>query len=340
TIYGATWIPGVSGTALDFNGMSDYVEIGDSGSLDVTQEITIEVWIKAGTNPYQYIRNSTYVLDKTSSYALWYSPNGIENTTTDQFFFDLGDGQGCSTTQVTWQENTWYYLVGTYNGSVAAVYVNGTLNNATSFAKSLTTSVSSLTIGKGYRANSYWQGAIDEVFIYNRALNATEIQTRYYMHKLVASWHFDEDTSFVAGDSSVYGNDGTIYGATWIPGVSGTALNFDGIDDYVKVVDSTSLDVSQNLTVEAWVKFSQDPYSFADERRIYILDKCCAYRLWYSADGVGASDPDQFFFDLSDWQGCVTTEIIWKPHIWYHLVCTYNGSVAAIYVNGELNNAV
>jgi hypothetical protein len=49
---------------------------------------------------------------------------------------------------------------------------------------------------------------------------------------LVGEWHFDGD----AKDSSGNGNDGTIYGATFVEGKFGKALSFDGVDDYVRHV--------------------------------------------------------------------------------------------------------
>ena len=45
--------------------------------------------------------------------------------------------------------------------------------------------------------------------------------------------HFDEGSGTIAKDESGYGNDGTIYGATWTTGISGKALSFDGSNDYV-----------------------------------------------------------------------------------------------------------
>ncbi len=46
---------------------------------------------------------------------------------------------------------------------------------------------------------------------------------------LVGWWRFDEGSGTIAGDSSGNGNNGTIYGATWVAGKYGQALSFDGI---------------------------------------------------------------------------------------------------------------
>lgn len=49
----------------------------------------------------------------------------------------------------------------------------------------------------------------------------------------MAHWHFDEGSGNTAYDSSGNNNNGMIHGANWTSGVSGYALSFDGIDDYV-----------------------------------------------------------------------------------------------------------
>ena len=71
---------------------------------------------------------------------------------------------------------------------------------------------------------------------------------------LVAEWHFDGD----AKDSSGNGNDGVIHGATFIDGISGKALSFDGIDDYVNYGNDESFDQTTDFTYEAWVKRAGD----------------------------------------------------------------------------------
>ncbi|NIP26204.1 MAG: hypothetical protein GWN67_27470 [Phycisphaerae bacterium] len=71
---------------------------------------------------------------------------------------------------------------------------------------------------------------------------------------IVSHWKFDEGSGNIAYDSAGT-NDGTIYGATWTMGKIGGALSFDGVDDYVDVIDSDdSLDIEDNITITAWVK--------------------------------------------------------------------------------------
>lgn len=145
-----------------------------------------------------------------------------------------------------------------------------------------------------------------------------------------------------ADDESGNGNTGIAYGAALTSdrfGSMDSAYVFDGSGDYIQVGNSDSLDMNSGMTISAWVYFDVDPYSIsASKSRSYVVDKYYAYRLWYSSDGEGTSEPDNFFFDIWDWQGPVTQNITWEAGKWYHIVATYDGSTGKIYVDGLLNN--
>jgi len=68
--------------------------------------------------------------------------------------------------------------------------------------------------------------------------------------ELIGHWMFDEASGDVAFDISGNGNDGTINGAQSVPGVGGSALEFDGVDDYV---ETPITDVPVDGTVAAWI---------------------------------------------------------------------------------------
>jgi len=72
---------------------------------------------------------------------------------------------------------------------------------------------------------------------------------------LVGYWNFDESSGNIANDSSVYANQGSLQGgAIWVAGKKGTALSFDGIDDFVEIGDKPSLAVSDNISISLWIK--------------------------------------------------------------------------------------
>ena len=71
---------------------------------------------------------------------------------------------------------------------------------------------------------------------------------------MVSYWKFDEGDGTTA-DDFYDGNDGTlINNPAWVDGKIGKALSFDG-DDYISVPDSSNLDITSAVTVEAWVNF-------------------------------------------------------------------------------------
>ena len=71
---------------------------------------------------------------------------------------------------------------------------------------------------------------------------------------LVAEWHFDEGAGSVLVDSSGNGNDGVIYGAKWVDGKFGSALSFDGVDDYAEILRTNIVKPENSVTISAWVK--------------------------------------------------------------------------------------
>jgi len=76
---------------------------------------------------------------------------------------------------------------------------------------------------------------------------------RFSQRGLVGHWRFNEGTGSTAKDSSPFGNNGTIHGASWVRGKFGYALKFDGTDDYVDCGSDDSLNITDAITIEAWI---------------------------------------------------------------------------------------
>jgi hypothetical protein len=117
-----------------------------------------------------------------------------------------------------------------------------------------TNSTVPLTIG-GLTNGQFFGGQIDDVKIYDRALSAFEIQSRFAAEKegLVAFYDLDGDAQDVSGN----GLDGTIIGATVVAdryGKPNSALSFNGSTDYVDLGNRPEWDFTRNFTLLAWVK--------------------------------------------------------------------------------------
>ncbi|HXH12479.1 MAG TPA: LamG-like jellyroll fold domain-containing protein [Alphaproteobacteria bacterium] len=173
TISGATWTSsGRFGKALVFDGVNDLVTVNDAPSLDLTTGMTLEAWVYPTATTYW----RTVVLKERPghlTYALYASSSTnqplVQTVLTNSSNVKL---PGPSTLPT----NTWTHLAATYNGSVLQLYVNGAQLASRSVAGTVVTSSNPLRIGGNSVWGEYFQGRIDEVRIYNRALSASEIQ--------------------------------------------------------------------------------------------------------------------------------------------------------------------
>jgi len=242
--YKSKWVPGKVAGAMQFNGVDDFVDVGNGTSLNAPTEITIEAWVKFNNiTAGQQIVSKRAAWDTPSGYSLIFdysTVNGIE-VRGRQFNYARASDAGLAT-------NVWYHIVGTLSDdwSKNKVYINGTNRTiSTSNGETLEDNTDNVYIGSRPGINSFFNGLIDEVRIYNRALSAAEVKFHYSRGGPVGYWKFDEGTGTLAGDISGNMNNAVIHGPS---------LNFDGNDDYVDCGDNTSLNITSTLTLMAWIK--------------------------------------------------------------------------------------
>jgi hypothetical protein len=157
-------------------------------------------------------------------------------------------------------------------------------------------------------------------------------KTRAIGSGLVGLWKFDEGSGTTATDSSGNGNTGTLIGSpTWVNGKLGKSLSFDGVDDYVRVERSSSLDVTAQVTVETWVYpraydnhivsrvIGGDPYS----AHVYV---------------IGTSGDGKAHYSVNHSPMAAHSEATISLRTWTHLAMTYNGSHVCLYVNGTFDS--
>ena len=148
---------------------------------------------------------------------------------------------------------------------------------------------------------------------------------------LVAAWSFDA-AGATAADATGKGHTGTISGATWsATGKNGGALSFDGVNDWVTVADANDLDLTNGMTLSAWV----NPTASGSDWRTILLKEnpgFMAYALYSNTDTgrpsghvvIGGSDLDT--------RGTAAV----ANNVWTYLAATYDGANLRLYVNGTL----
>ncbi|MCG8370171.1 MAG: Ig-like domain-containing protein, partial [Proteobacteria bacterium] len=143
-------------------------------------------------------------------------------------------------------------------------------------------------------------------------------------------WPLDEGSGTQAADT-VGGNDGTVLGAVWGPGVAGSSLVFDGSDDYVSIADSPSLDFSSfgGASVALWAR----------PGRLGAADEQTLYGHW---NGSSAQRPLQILLGQDDrWQcrsnhsdGSVNSVSQARLDEWVHVACVWSPAGLTVYVDG------
>ena len=341
---GPKYTRGKKAGALEFDGRDDYVNCSSDDSLDITDAITIEAWIKPATLTNFHIILGKF--DGTDSFYLRHDTNQVKWTARDE-----GSGgmiSAFSPSSIT-SANTWYHILATFDGSEMLAYVNGIAGTPVSGLTGIRDSSSTpVYIGGASGLPQYFNGAIDEVRIYDRALSAEEVRYHYNRGAPVAHWSFDEGQGTTTWDGTENNNDGTLGDGScqpgtstcpsWVSGKYGSALNFDGSDDYVNMGDQSSLEGMSAITIEAWIK----PTSLSFPNSGAIVNKYWdgtdrSYHYFITKSGQLAF---RLPTDTDNDNDTAYSSSTMSVNQWYHVVGTWDSAddIIRIYINSEADN--
>jgi hypothetical protein len=209
--------------ALLFDGRDDYIVVADDPSLDLQNNFTITAWIYLK----EYTEWASIVTkgDKPNinNYAVQQSgPNDpIFRTEYGRLRFS-----GCTGLKAPLPESativaleTWHFVAVTFDGQRLSYYLNAKPDGTSAVTGPLCVNDAPLFIGVDFPLTTEnWHGVIDELRIWNAALNESQIRDVMFggqgsmASALVGYWSFDEGSGTVAHDLSGYGNDGTLIG--------------------------------------------------------------------------------------------------------------------------------
>lgn len=258
-IVGAEWTGELGATALEFDGVDDHVEIPPSPSLErLDQEFTIELRVNPAENPpadglgaYRLLLGrSGEFWDPESSFGLYLLAGG----TSLVGYVRHGPTASAEENDVyrviasTKGVNRWQDVVLTRTRSQLILYVDSEPVFKT-YAPELTIpSFAGLRIG-GIQGR-FFAGSIRELRVFDYARTPG----------LVLDYDFSVGSGETLYDLSGNENHGRIHGAVWTQGRAGPTLRFDGQDDYVEVLPSSSLhELRDEFTIEMLVKPGPNP---------------------------------------------------------------------------------
>ncbi len=174
---------GLFGNALILDGNNDYIIFRDILDFNISTSITLEAWVYPTVSTLTYSRpilgkyytvgNRAYQLNVDEGYSTFLGQGTFQ-------FWVSSDGSTRDHVEAIGIPYTWQQVVGIYNGSELFLYVNGELKDSkTTTIPYIYLTPIPLKVGSNQNANRFFNGLIEEVAIWNRALSESEIQELY-----------------------------------------------------------------------------------------------------------------------------------------------------------------
>ena len=399
TIYGdVVWTVGQIDGALYFDGDWDYVDCGNTfASVTGSTTKTITAWAKSNTADYsgQAAGNGRIItLYRESGYSGFSMLAKGSPATWQGLYATAGNWYNHIDSGLSVTANEWTHIALVQDGAGVYIYINGVLaNSSTDGAAPTMRRLVNADIGaydgEHGHIGCFFEGAVDELMIFDRALSAEEIQQLYqngageligleitgpdevaenFQAQYAAIAYYDNNSTQDVTDSALwlvepeavasieagllttesinrpqediaiyaqYTEDTNTFEAEKEVSVlaicpSGSALSFDGVDDYVVVQDAPILS-PQKITLMAWIYPEDVSHHFQiigkwghhGEAADYIFDN----KVNNDALRLAGGSSEDFCATFSN-------DAILTAGTWQHVAVTYDGSTSIFYVNG------
>lgn len=342
------WVAGHVGTALDLDGVEEYVNVGNDDSLNPTSVMSMVAWVK----PRSFGSGVATILEREfSSSYLWYLNGAGGDMIVNLSGTDAESDLAVITLDV------WQHVAVVYQGGTVTFYVNALPVGSSPSAASIGTDATDVTIGNDKTLVSPFDGYIDDVRIYSRALSQVEIRqimqgdrvAKYattpdasgsLATSLIGHWTMDgPDINWASGrltDKSGQGNHGTVVGMATgtapADGKVGQALNFDGTNDYINA--GMGADITGAVTISAWVNGNgseADDFIAGRGNTSTGAASTQQYLLYYASTNQPAFRVSNGSAQISSLSGANGA----PDGRWFHLVGVYDGiDTTRLYLNG------
>ncbi len=174
TIYGPNWTTGQIDGALEFDGVDDYVSFGTGPAITGTGPFSVLAWVQTGNTEAQPVLTQRSEGSATGSYGVAVLADGRVQ------FHTYNGGYGLLfQSDVTVNDGLWHHVAAVRTNSTdGEIYVDGSaVGSGSGPARSLNNV--QVWIGRVFTGPSYFDGVIDDVRVYERALSGEEVEQLY-----------------------------------------------------------------------------------------------------------------------------------------------------------------
>jgi hypothetical protein len=154
----------------------------------------------------------------------------------------------------------------------------------------------------------------------------------------VGNWSFDEGSGTTVIDTSGYDNHGSFVGAPiWTTGVKGSGLFFDGNGARITVPDAPFLDITQAITIAAWIQPNNSDSQYVIKKASYNMVD--GYELSLSSRGVVFVRFNQAGSG-NTYKMLSTGGYPLDGSTWMHVAATYDGQEIKLFLDGLLDSSI
>ncbi len=196
TVNGATSTTdrfGISNKAYSFNGTSDFIEVPNSASLSILNSISMAAWFKTNDPDINHSDNDGAMIvakhkaHYSRSFSIAFYDQSYFGDSISFQLFKTDDTENLNNISSTYWDNNWHFIATTYDytSGISQVYIDNLLKKTMNFGQvDLMQTLIPLTIGcyfgdvSGYRG--FYNGELDDIRIFNCALDKTEIDSLYH----------------------------------------------------------------------------------------------------------------------------------------------------------------
>ena len=186
-VNGPAWVAGPHTSALHFDGTDDHVDVSYVPEYDCPDGITVMALCRWTIDPATGNLHSNIVSTGEHQWEIQFSGNGPPGPGINEYFefaVRTDQGRNWSWSNIVVVPNVWYHVTGVYSPTEGAIklYVDGTLVNTTLHNGTINVVGQGITMGARFHSGAYdrhFEGDIDEVIIFDRALSDAEISRHY-----------------------------------------------------------------------------------------------------------------------------------------------------------------